>query len=175
MTEPDEVLKVGRIIKPHGIEGELSVESYTDFPDERFRSGNEILLELDDELRPVTVLNSRPHQDRILLELEEISDRNHAEELRDCWLVVPAESDAGGSHSILGHELLDLTVRTTSGQQRGKITDVHPDSMNPLAEITYGDGVLDFPLSEDLIVELNPEEGFIVLDFPSGWEKLKRS
>lgn len=176
MTDEADVLRVAQIIKPHGVEGELAVDVFTDFPDERFATGQELLLlESEEEQPTVTVENSRWHQERILLTLQEISDRDRAEQLRDCWLVVPEDAAVDQAETVYGHELLNLTVRDREGENRGQITAVHPDRMNPLAEISMGDDVLDFPLSEDLIAELNPEEGFIVLNFPEGWEKLKRS
>lgn len=175
MTETIEVLRVGRIVKPHGIDGELVVEPYTDFPEERFGAGRELLLlEGDDETVPVTAQGYRWHQDRILLELQEVPDRNRAEEVRDCWLAVPEAEAIEDAQAYYGYELVGLAVRDEAGNPRGSIRAVHPDRMNPLAEITLDDDVIDFPLSENLILELNPDENYIVLDFPRGWEKLKR-
>lgn len=151
------------------------MEPYTDYPEERFDRGRKLLLVEDDDTQSVTVAESRWHQDRILLTLEEVPDRNRAEELRDCWLVVPAEDALDDPEAYLGHQLIGLSVRDSEGETRGTISDVHPDRMNPLAEITIDDDVLDFPLSEGLVLELDPEAGYIVLEFPSGWEKLKRS
>lgn len=176
MTEPTGVLRVGQIVKPHGIEGEVIVEPYTDFPEERFEPGVELsLFDGDDSFRGVTVEGSRWHQDRILLKLDEIDDRDRAEELRDCWLGVSEEDAFEQEEAFYGHQLLDLSVRDQEGRERGTIKDVHPDRLNPLAEVEVDGDLLDFPLSEDLIIEVNPDEGFIVLKFPEGWEKLKRN
>lgn len=174
MTEAADLLRVGQVIKPHGIDGELVVESYTDYPEERFRTGQELFLVEGDETIPVAVEEYRWHQDRILLTLEQVPDRDRAEELRDCWLVIPADEAFDDSEDVLSHEMVGLTVRDAEGEARGVVSDVHPDPMNPLAEITIEDEVLDFPLSEGLVLELDPDAGYIVLDFPTGWEKLKR-
>ncbi|MFT6943213.1 MAG: 16S rRNA processing protein RimM, partial [Nitriliruptoraceae bacterium] len=76
-TDPSRI-EVGRVIKPHGLLGELSVFVLTDRPEQRYAPGAAVWL--DDE--PRTIVSSRPHQKQWLIHFEGVSDRNQAERLR---------------------------------------------------------------------------------------------
>jgi 16S rRNA processing protein RimM len=170
-------VRVGEIVKPHGIEGELVVDPRTDFPEERFRNGNQLMVlaetNSDDEIpTELTVSNVRWHQGRILLETREITDRNLAEELRDAWLGIPVEERVEEESGFYGNELIGLDVVTASGEPRGTITDVHYDETNPLATITLSEKRLVLPLSPGLVEEIDQDQNRIRINFPDGWKKL---
>ena len=86
---------VGRIGRPHGIRGEVSVEPRTDEPDRRFVAGAVLATEAPrgpaptgaQRPRALTVKASRWHQDRLLVTFEELADRTAAEAARgsSCW------------------------------------------------------------------------------------------
>lgn len=179
MTEdPAEYLRVGEVVKPHGIDGELVVDSTTEFPEERFAAG-QVLVVFDsgqqdphEESRELTVVERRWHQGRILLRTEEVTDRNDAEEYRGTWLGVRPDEEVGDEEVYVGHELMGLDVYTPDGTRRGTVVDVHPDEMNPLVKIDLGDDTMDFPLSPGLVLAIEPDENRLELRFPEGWKKL---
>lgn len=55
-------LAVGVIIGAHGIRGDVTVEPYTDFPDQRFAEGESVLL--GQEMEIANIVTSRPHKGR---------------------------------------------------------------------------------------------------------------
>ena len=81
--ETIEVL-VGRIGKPHGIRGDVTVDVRTDEPERRFARGSVLRVEAPrgshSSLRTVTVAGAKRHQSVLLVRFEEIADRNAAEE-----------------------------------------------------------------------------------------------
>lgn len=80
-------LVVGRIGRPHGVKGEVTVEVRTDSPEERFVVGK--ALETDPaDVGPLTITAQRWHKDRLLVRFEEVPDRTAAEQLRGVFLVV---------------------------------------------------------------------------------------
>src|SRR5689334_6739684 len=88
MSTPDR-LTVGRIGKPQGIRGEVTVEVRTDAPDVRFADGAVLFTE-PEERGPLTVASSRDQNGRLIVTFEGVPDRNAAEELRDTMLLVDA-------------------------------------------------------------------------------------
>ena len=59
-------LVVGRVGRPHGIRGELTVQVHTDDPDLRFAAGS--VLATEPAARgPLTVSSSRWHSGRLLV------------------------------------------------------------------------------------------------------------
>ena len=118
-------LVVGRITRPHGVRGEVSVEVRTDEPDRRFAVGR-VLATDPPTAGPLTVESLRWHSGRLLIQFAGVADRNQADELRGTWLTLDS-AEAGPSddpdefHDV---ELIGLAVVTTSGQPVGRVTDV---------------------------------------------------
>src|SRR5215470_7780645 len=121
----EESLVVGRILRPHGLRGELSVEVRTDDPEQRFAVGS-VLGTDPAEAGPLTVAASRWHSGRLLVSFAGVADRTQAESLRGAWLTVdaadiPVPEDPNEFHD---HQLTGLTMVTVSGKLVGTVTDV---------------------------------------------------
>src|SRR4249919_2587123 len=88
---------VGRIGKPHGLRGEVTVDVRTDEPERRFARGSTLRAEPPpgsaSSLRTVTVAASRRHQSVLLVTFEELTDRGSAEAARG--IVLHASITAG--------------------------------------------------------------------------------
>lgn len=118
-------LVVGRITRPHGVRGEVSVEVHTDEPERRFAVGS-VLVTDPAEAGPLTVASARWHTGRLLVGFTGITDRNQAEDLRGIWLTLDS-AQAGSSDDpdeFHDHELIGLAVVTVSGEPVGRVTDV---------------------------------------------------
>ena len=77
-------VQVARVGKPHGIRGEVTVQLFTDAPEERFAPGARLLLEPPVALAPggvVTVRRARWNKAVLVVALEEVADRNGAKAL----------------------------------------------------------------------------------------------
>ena len=118
-------LVVGRITRPHGVRGEVTVEVRTDEPDRRFAVGMTLATDPPDA-GPLTVEAARWHSGRLLITFAGVGDRDQAEELRGTWLTLdPAEAGpTGDPDEFHDFQLIGLTVVTTSGQPVGVVTDV---------------------------------------------------
>ena len=72
---------VGRIGKPHGIRGEVTLDVRTDEPDRRFAPGTRVRAEAPRGLaaapRTLTVASTRWHQQTLLVRFEEQIGRAH--------------------------------------------------------------------------------------------------
>jgi 16S rRNA processing protein RimM len=118
-------LVVGRITRPHGVHGEVSVEVRTDEPDRRFAVGH-VLATDPVAAGPLTVGSIRWHSGRLLIQFAGVTDRNQADELRGTWLTLDS-AEAGPSDDpdeFHDAELIGLAVVTTSGEPVGRVTDV---------------------------------------------------
>ena len=89
-------LVVGRVVKSHGVRGELVVEVRTDSPEERFAVGTRLVGRVGRGDRAtdsdVTIEAARQHSGRLLVRLEGVGDRDTADALRGMLLLV--DSDA---------------------------------------------------------------------------------
>jgi 16S rRNA processing protein RimM len=118
-------LVVGRVTRPHGVRGEVSVEVRTDDPDLRFAVGR-VMATDPAAAGPLTVESVRWHSGRLLIRFAGIGDRNQAEELRGTWLTLDSAElgSTGDPDEFHDHELIGLAVITTSGESVGRVTDV---------------------------------------------------
>lgn len=102
-------LQIGRVIKPHGVRGELVVDPTTDQPDVRFAVGEVLRGKQSGKELPLTVKATRPHQGRLLVSFKEVTDRTAAESLRGVrFFAAPIVDD--GEEGFYDHELEGLRV-----------------------------------------------------------------
>jgi 16S rRNA processing protein RimM len=181
-------LVVGRITRPHGVRGEVSVEVHTDEPERRFTVGS-VLATDPAEAGPLTVASARWHTGRLLVGFTGITDRNLAEGLRGIWLTLDS-AQAGSSEDpdeFHDHELIGLTVVTVSGEPVGRVTDVRhfgqdllviepagradagPAASRPArpGQPVQPDGLL-VPFVAAIVPEVDVAAGRLVIDPPPG-------
>ena len=169
----EQSLVVGRILRPHGLRGELSVEVRTDDPEQRFAVGS-VLGTDPAEAGPLTVAASRWHSGRLLVSFAGVADRTEAESLRGAWLTiaaadVPPPEDPDEFHD---HQLTGLSVVTVSGELVGTVTNVLHHGQ-PLLAVTPADGTsrraeVLVPFVAAIAVEVELAGGRLVIDPPPG-------
>jgi 16S rRNA processing protein RimM len=164
---------VGRILRPHGLRGELSVEVRTDEPGQRFAAGSALGTD-PAGAGPLTVTAARWHSGRLLVTFAEVAGRDEAESLRGVWLTVDA-ADVPMPHDpdeFHDHQLTGLTVLTVSGELVGTVSDVlHYGqallSVTPATGTARGAEVL-VPFVAAIVVEVDLAAGKLVIDPPPG-------
>jgi len=121
------VLEVGRITRPHGVRGEVSVLLTTNRT-ERLASGS--VLHTDNG--PLEVRSSRPHKGSWLVFFVGVDDRDGADALRNT--VVRAEP-IDDPDELWVHELIGATVIDQHGDRHGTVTRVLDNPASDLLEI----------------------------------------
>ena len=118
-------LVVGRVGRPHGLHGEVTVEVRTDDPDQRLIAGSS-LATVPPERGPLTVAGSRWHSGRLLVRFAGCEDRNAAEELRDTILAIDSDElePLADPEDFYDHDLIGLQVVTAAGEPVGAVSDV---------------------------------------------------
>ncbi|MBV9387397.1 MAG: ribosome maturation factor RimM [Chroococcidiopsidaceae cyanobacterium CP_BM_ER_R8_30] len=137
--EESDWLEIGTIVAPQGLKGEVRVYPNSDFP-ERFETpGQRWLLHPGArEPQPITLLGGRyvPDKGLYIVVLEGVQDRNQAEALRGCQLLVPAsDRPTLGEDEYHVLDLIDLEVfNQLTGETVGTVVDVIPAG-NDLLEV----------------------------------------
>jgi len=163
-------LVVGRVVRAHGIAGEVAVEVRTDSPEVRFADG--AVLDTDPPERgPLTVLRTRWHSGRLLVCFDGVADRNAAEALRGTALVADSSTSPPGDDpdEFWDHQLAGLVAVTTAGAVLGTVEEVaHPPGADVLV-IRAGDGgELLVPFVRAIVPEVDVAGGRVVVDPPEG-------
>jgi 16S rRNA processing protein RimM len=149
-----DLLEVARIVKPHGIRGEVIVDLLTDRT-ERVEPGVVLTTASGDELE---ILASRPHQGRWIVTFAGVPDRNAAESMRGAVLrAAPLDDpDALWVHDLVGAEVVDV-----DGVSHGTVESVQE---NPAADLLVLDDGRLVPVN--FVVSTQP--GRVVVDVPPG-------
>ncbi len=161
-------LVVGRIGKPHGIRGDVTVDVRTDDADTRFAPGSTLATD-PAAAGPLTVGAARWHSGRLVVRFTGVADRNRAEELRGTWLVIDSSeilpsSDPDDFHD---HQLIGLKVITTGGEQVGVLEDILHHAQDLLVVRTpQGERLIPFVAA--IVPEVDLEGGRLVVDPPGG-------
>ncbi len=168
------ILIIGRVIRPHGIRGEVVVELRTDDPADRFIPGVVFMTE-PPEFGPLTLEFARTHttagKQRLLLALEEITDRSAAEDLRGVFLSVEAEAvvDSDDPDEFHDSQLVGLKVVTVEGEELGAIVKVlHTPGHEQLVVRRPGAADALVPFVTAIVPEVDLAGGHIVVTPPNG-------
>lgn len=156
---------IGRVVKAHGIRGEVVVEPRTDVPEQRFAPGTVVQGKQGGRTRELTVTAMRPHQGRLLITFAEIADRTAAESLRSTTFFAPPREDDEGFYD---HDLEGLRV-LQDGADIGEVTGVTHVPGRLLLEVTINSGkeVL-IPFVEDIVPDVDLDSGMCVITPPEG-------
>ncbi|MBE3549719.1 MAG: 16S rRNA processing protein RimM [Brockia lithotrophica] len=162
--------RVGRIVAPHGIRGEVRVLPSTDFPAERFRPGRTLYLAGPQasnpdasDLRPLEVVRARTSGAVYLLAFRGIGDRNAAEALRGRDLYVRrAERSALPEGTYYVDEVVGLRVLDEAGREIGVVSEVLPYAANDVWVVSRpGRPDLLLPFIAEVVREVSPAEGVV--------------
>lgn len=168
-------LVVGRVVKSHGVRGELVVDVRTDSPGERFAPGTRLVGRTgrgsSTADRDVTIEAARNHSGRLLVRLEGVGDRDTADGLRGMLLLVdsgslPEPEDPDEFHD---HQLVGLQVFDTSGAQLGEVIEIVHTPAGELLSIRLADGSDTLvPFVTEMVPEVDLAGGRCVVDPPEG-------
>jgi 16S rRNA processing protein RimM len=160
---------VGRIGRPHGVRGEVTVEVRTDDPDLRFVPG--AVLRTDPAERgPITIAGVHWHSGTLLLRLEGVDSREAAEAIRNTELLVDVADlpEIEDPDTYYDHQLLGLTARLPDGTVLGEITVVRHEAQDLLVVRRPEGGDLLIPFVSAIVPTVDLDGGFVVVDPPEG-------
>ena len=165
MIKPEEVYKIGRLGKPHGIKGEVSFQ----FDDDIFDrvDTDYLVLELDGILVPFYLEEYRFRNSTLaFLKFQDVDTMERAAELTGCDVFFPRDKAMEEDELPLLRFLVGFTiVDAATGKAIGRIVAVDDQTQNVLFELDNGQLM---PASDELISNIDTEHEQIVMDIPDG-------
>jgi 16S rRNA processing protein RimM len=164
MSSKPEWVAVGRIRRPHGLLGEVSVEVFGEDAG-RFRPGRAVFLTRPDGRRRRLVVSAlRESARKAIVAFEGMSRIEDVEGWRDAVLEVPAEElpPLDGNRYYF-FQLLNLEVRDAEGRRVGSVQDVIAGPAQPLLDV-QGEGRRHLiPFAGAIVAEVDLDRGILTL------------
>jgi 16S rRNA processing protein RimM len=166
-------LTVGRVVKAHGVGGEVVVEIRTDDPAVRFAPGNTLRAKRSrgggDEASYV-VADAREHGARLLVRLAGVDDRDTADALRGSLFVVDSDDlpPIDEPDTYYDHQLEGLRVRTTAGQDVGVVVEVLHTAGGELLAVRHDSGEVLVPFVSAIVLSVSLQDRLVEIDPPEG-------
>lgn len=155
---------IGKVLKPFGVRGEFKVKPFTRTLEPFQRSGMLVVGDV-----PYAARGIRMHKGSALVSLEGVDTPERARELAGCLVqtdeqnLPPTEED-----EYYWHELIGLKVLAVDGRVLGEISTLIETGANDVLEIQGQYGEILLPFTDQVVVEVNSDEGTILVDPPDG-------
>ncbi|MGW9626799.1 ribosome maturation factor RimM [Microbacterium sp. NPDC055521] len=163
-------LRVGRLLKAHGLKGALKLELYTDNPERRFVPGAEFTLQVPEASswhgKTVTIREYRVMNGNSVVFLDGVDDRTAAESLVRAILWMDeddeAEDDAWYAHQLVGLDVVrdDVVV--------GRVARVEHLPAQDLLIVRTESGEVMVPFVEAIVPTVDVAAGRVVVTPPPG-------
>jgi len=167
--EWDRMVLVGRVARPHGLQGHVIVTPETDFVEDRFKTGATFWTRSERGREVLTVNSARVQNGRPVIGFEGFGSIEDVERLAGLDLMIPEDSllplDAGAYYV---HDLVGCAVETISGEPVGEVKRVEGGAGASVLSIGGARGEVLVPLAADICVEVDIAGRRIRIDPPDG-------
>ena len=162
-------MAVGRVVRPHGVRGEVSVEILTDFPG-RLAAGRELAARSPEgEVGRVRIASARPHAARLLVRFEGYDTPEDVERLRGFDLcALSGDEPVRPEGFVFHHEAAGLLAVSPDGRPLGVVKDLVEVAGRPLLVLETPRGEREVPFSRPIVVAVDLAVRRVVLDPPAG-------
>ena len=165
MIKQEEVYKIGRLGKSHGVRGEVSFL----FDDDVFDrvDADYLILDIDGILVPFFIEEYRFRSDTTaLMKFEGIDSQERARELTGCDVYFPRNLAASDDDNISWSAIVGFgIIDASTNKSVGRIASIDDSTLNIL--FCLEDGHL-IPASEDLITQIDQQARTITMHLPAG-------
>lgn len=164
-------LRVGRLVKAHGLKGALKLELYTDNPERRFTTGAEFTLQVPEAspwhgktvvVREYRVMNGNP-----VVFLQDVDDRDAAETLVRAILWIDQDVDEVEDDAWFDHQLVGLDV-VRDDQVIGKVVRVDHFPAQDLLIVRAGENEVLVPFVKAIVPTVDVSAGRVIVTPPPG-------
>jgi len=150
-------LAVGRLLSPHGLNGEIQMEILSDFP-ERLKPGRKLFL--GDDRLPLEIRSRRSHSRGFLIAFTGYYSPESVNPLRGNYLFAKADDlPVLPKGEYYHHQILGLLVKSDAGQTLGTVVGILETGANDVFIVQSQDGSeILLPNISSIVLEINPDQ-----------------
>ncbi|UCB48081.1 MAG: 16S rRNA processing protein RimM [Deltaproteobacteria bacterium] len=152
----EDLLLMGKVVRPHGIEGALRIKSYAQSEESFLNAGTVLLRSSSGETREYAVASVRPHKNILLMKLEGLNTLEEAEIYRGATILIKRDSlPREGEEEYFWHELIGLEVYLSGGDYVGILKHILPTGSNDIYVVQEGRSEVLIPAIHDVVKEID--------------------
>ena len=162
----------------------MVVELLTDKPDVVFASGSRVFAgdsegnlsvprDVRGEERPttLTIERARPFKQGLIVQFQELADRDSAELWRGRYLLAPfSELPPPAENEVYLHDLVGMKVESRRGDPLGTVSTLYELPQGVMLDVTTGKGSVLIPYRPEIIVRTDIDARVLVLDESLGFQ-----
>ncbi len=161
-------LRIGKIFNTHGLKGELRVEAYTDFPNERFAVNNSLYIGLSEDgvMTEVIVTDYLRHKQFYILSFKGYNDINQVLHFINQYLWISCEDQHTlEKNAYYYHQIIGCNVESLVGEAIGTVADILQTGANDvwiIKRVNQPD--LLIPFIEDVVIKVDLDQQLITIN-----------
>ncbi len=164
------LILIGRIGRPHGIDGEMHLDGCSLTPAELTDLERCTWRDVRGNTRDVVIEAVRPANTRLLVRCEGVRSREQAAELTNGELLAePERLPDPGPGQVYHYQLMGLEVRTEDGRVLGRIGDILLTGAHRVY-VVRGEKELLIPGAPEIVRALDLEARTMTVNLPAGLE-----
>ena len=176
MVDWDSMVLVGRVARPHGLEGQVVVDPETDFVQQRFQPGGRLWTRSARGDETLTIGSARLQGRRPVIGFKGFNSSEDAARLAGLELRIPEEALiplAPGAY--YQHQLAGCLVETVSGRRVGEVARVNGGAAGSLLVINGPRGEILIPFAIEICVDIDVDARRIRIEPPEGLLELNEA
>ncbi|MBE6346022.1 MAG: 16S rRNA processing protein RimM [Lentimicrobiaceae bacterium] len=164
----DKCFYIGKIVKTHGLKGEVTLRIDNEQFDE-IEELNYFLLDINDKLIPFFIENIVYHSNKAFVLFQDLKNLEAANQLVGCVVYLPLdllpEKDGNDFYS---HEVIDFVVVDEEKGELGKVQEIIEYPTQSIIQIIKNDKEILIPIHDDIIKNVDREGKKILINAPAG-------
>ena len=165
---PDNVLFFGKVLRPHGLEGLLRVQSFSQSAASLLNAGKVFFKLSTGENRHLGVISARPHKNVFLVKLAGLTHINQAELLRGAEIYISRDALVREEGEYFWFELLGLRVFTDHGVLLGVISQIIPSGNTEIYVVKSGQREILLPATREVVKHIDLVNGKMMISALEG-------
>lgn len=161
-------IKIGQIVRPFGLKGEVKVKLFTDFPELRFVVGTSLFLTSLKGDIDVVIASFRMHQGFALVSFEGKPSIDDIEGYRNCELLIDEQRIEHGEDEVYFYDLIDCKVVDEHNVLLGMISEVIDSPAHAIIRVKREGKDLLIPYVDAFIIDEDMNEKKITVRLIEG-------
>jgi 16S rRNA processing protein RimM len=160
--------KIGLVLKPHGLKGEVTISIDADAPD--VNELESLFVEKDNRLIPYFIESISVRDSKAFVKFEDVNTPEEAKAISKRALYLPKSTrPKAGRGEFYDDEIIGFEVQDENIGVLGKVTSVVDAGANKLLVVHEGEKEVLIPVNGPFITSINKSKKKISVDLPEGF------